>query len=254
MLAFESFGLKMSVRTSSDELLARVRTVLPPGWTERDPSDGGEWFSLISRDRVTYRVEREESSLSGSSDLDVALKVLENELRTYVSLHGKDRVFVHAGAVGVEGRAILIPGASFSGKTTLVAELVRAGASYYSDELAVLDGDGRVHPYPKPLSLRLEGLSQTDHHVSELGGRAGEEPLEVGLVVVSRYVPDAAWSPQPLSGGEAVLALLENTVAAQARPAETLEALRRAVDGAVALQGERGEAGPVVDGLLDLMR
>ena len=37
------------------------------------------------------------------------------------------------------GRAIVIPGRTFSGKSTLVAELVRAGATYYSDEYAVED-------------------------------------------------------------------------------------------------------------------
>jgi hypothetical protein len=31
-----------------------------------------------------------------------------------------------------------------------VAELVRAGATYYSDEFAVLDSRGRVHPFPRP--------------------------------------------------------------------------------------------------------
>jgi hypothetical protein len=34
---------------------------------------------------------------------------------------------------------------SYSGKTTLVSELIRAGATYYSDEYAVIDERGRVH-------------------------------------------------------------------------------------------------------------
>lgn len=43
------------------------------------------------------------------------------------------RTFVHAGIVAWGKAAVLIPGRSFSGKTTLVTELVRAGATYCSD-------------------------------------------------------------------------------------------------------------------------
>jgi hypothetical protein len=189
-----------------------------------------------------------------SSDLDVALEVLESELRMFVASNSPGYVFIHAGVVAQGNRAIVIPGRSFSGKTTLVAELVRAGARYYSDELAVLDHEGLVHPYPKPLSIRLRGFTQTDHDVSELGGTAGTEPLEIGLVVLSEYLPDAVWDPQSISSGEAVLALLANAFGADTRPAETLEALRRAVGTASAVQSERGEAAAIVDALLELMR
>ena len=51
-----------------------------------------------------------------------------------------------AGVVGWENRAIVMPGASFAGKTTLVRAWLEAGATYYSDEFAVLDRAGRVHP------------------------------------------------------------------------------------------------------------
>ena len=48
----------------------------------------------------------------------------------------------------------MIPGSSFSGKTTLVRALVDAGAVYYSDEFAALDETGRVFRYAKWLSVR----------------------------------------------------------------------------------------------------
>ena len=54
-------------------------------------------------------------------------------------------------AAKVCGHGIMLPGYSFAGKTTLVAEFVRAGALYYSDEYAVLDRDRFAHPYPRPL-------------------------------------------------------------------------------------------------------
>ena len=144
-----------------------------------------------------------------------------------------------------------MPGPTFSGKTTLVAELVRAGALYYSDDLAALDGEGLVHPYPKPLSIRADGFSQIDHDVMSLGGSVGAGAIPVGLIVFSQYRPGASWDPHDLSRGDGVLALLANTVPARERPEQALMALTRAVHGAVVLEGERGEAVEVVEQLLD---
>ena len=78
-------------------------------------------------------------------NLDLILDTLESDLQLHVAEQARRRLFVHAGVVGWKGRAIVIPGRSFTGKTTLVAELVRAGASYYSDEYALIDSRGKIH-------------------------------------------------------------------------------------------------------------
>jgi hypothetical protein len=94
------------------------------------------------------------------------------------------RVFVHAGVVGWKGKAIVIPGRSHSGQSTMVAELVRAGASYYSDEYAVFDYRGRVHPFPKDLELRDCGaFRQTRFGVETFGGQTARKPIPVGLMM-----------------------------------------------------------------------
>jgi len=80
--------------------------------------------------------------------------------------------------VAWEGKGIVIPGRSFSGKSTLVAELLRAGATYYSDEYAVFDKHGRVHPFPKDLEMRTNGdWKQTRHAAESFGGRTGAKPI-----------------------------------------------------------------------------
>jgi len=81
-------------------------------------------------------------------------EAFETDLQLYVAEMAPRRLFVHAGVVGWRGQAIIIPGRTFTGKTTLVAALVKAGATYYSDEYAVLDVRGRVHPYARPLGIR----------------------------------------------------------------------------------------------------
>jgi hypothetical protein len=167
------------------------------------------------------------------------------------AFRAQDCLFVHAGVVGWQGRAIVIPGRSMTGKTTLVKALVEAGATYYSDEFAVLDKAGRVQPYPLPLSIRGDnGHSACKTPVETLGGEIGVEPLPVGLVIVTKYQPGATWRPRKLTPGQALLALMDNTVAARRNPAHSMPILKQVGTGAVALKGKRGEAAEVASTLL----
>jgi hypothetical protein len=248
-LTFETFGLRVRVVADSAETLDRIPVLLPPGWRACSPGTVDTTFTLIARPAAKFALMRDGSAVLDDWGLDVALVVLARELRMFVALKARGLVFVHAGAVAHRGHAIVIPGKTYSGKTSLVAALVSAGAEYYSDEYAPLDEHGLVHPFAKPLSLRVRG-GQTDHSVDSLGGVAGHAPAPVGLVVHATYRPGAEWQPVQLSSGEAVLALLGDTVPAQTRPAECLRALTAATDGAVVLQGDRGEAGDVAAVLL----
>jgi len=77
--------------------------------------------------------------------------------------------------------------------------------------------------------------------------------VPVAAVAVTTYRDGASWGPVGMSRGDAVLAILENTVPAQARPAESLRAARLAVDGAQLLRGERGDADVAAALLLALL-
>src|SRR5437868_5284678 len=82
--------------------------------------------------------------------------------------------------------------------------LVRAGATYYSDEYAVFDAQGRIHPFARRLSLRTEVPGRPERYEPEaLGGRMGAKPLPVGLVAFSEYKAGARWRPRELSPGQA---------------------------------------------------
>ena len=69
--------------------------------------------------------------------------MLDARIRLYLSTHCRTHVLVHAGAVTWRGSGIILPGPSRSGKSTLVIALLEMGATYYSDELAVLDPSGQ---------------------------------------------------------------------------------------------------------------
>jgi len=189
--------------------------------------------------------------LSRTLELPPLFNALERHAELLTAFRAQECLFVHAGVVGWQGQAILIPGRSMTGKTTLVKSLVEAGAPYYSDEFAVLDKEGRVHPYPRPLSIRgNNGQPGRKTPVESLGGQIGVEPLPAGLVVITEYRPKATWQPRPLTPGQALLALMDNTVAARRNPAHSMPILKQAVTGAIALKSKRGEAGDVALRLL----
>ncbi len=179
-----------------------------------------------------------------------ALEAFERLVRFDVAQHSPRWTFVHAGAVGWNGRAILIPGASYSGKSRLVEALVRAGATYYSDEYAVLDAQGRVHPFSKPLTLRRESGRVDRVTAGDIGGELGSQPLPVGMVISTRYVPGTTQNLSDVSAGAALVALLTSTVRAQIDPAHVLTTLARTVQEAVTLEGPRGEALEMAEDLL----
>ncbi len=242
-VAIEAFGVTVAV-TVDPEHFAAVSDFLPPrARTVKRPPERGRFALVKDTDDGLLRITCDERSIAGPFGLRLALGILDAELRMYIALHAPDHVFVHAGVVGVENRAIMLPGRSFAGKTTLVAALVQAGAEYWSDEYAVLDADGLVHPYPKPLSVRIDDTRETDEQpVESLGGRAGDRPLPVAVIAFTNYRPGAAWALRARTSGEGAIKLLEHSIAARSRPEQVLAAVRRAATDAVVLEGDRGDA------------
>lgn len=250
---FEAYGVPVRLVLGESELEPHVFEILPPGWRACAPTGSAARFGLRRVGADVYEVQVFDQVWLGSAPLDMALDALDAQIRLYIAANANDWTFVHAGAVALDGRALLIPGQSFSGKSTLVKALVEAGATYYSDEYAVLDDHGRVHPYPRRLSLRGAGRTE-ERDVSELGGVSGDGEADVALVALTRYSPGHGWQPSRLSPGQGVPAVLANTVPAQERPGKSLRAVSRALSGAVVLQGTRGEAEPVAAALLEELR
>ena len=258
-LSFSAFGVRVGVRVSQSDALAQLADHLPPGWEPASSPAVERLYSLIVGGpgprpdvRRFHLLYGNAARLGRSMELDKVLDALESDLQLYVAEFAPDRLFVHAGVVGWQGQAILIPGRSFTGKSPLVAELVRAGATYYSDEYAVLDAQGKVHPYPRPISLRENGSTKgTKRRLADLGIDPGVKPLSVGLVVVTEYAAGARWQPRRLSAGAGALALLANTVSARRQPEMAFATLQKVVTRAPVLESERGEAKQVAARILE---
>jgi hypothetical protein len=254
-IAFEAFGVAARVCSNSREVLAQVEPLMPPGWRPCSSEAASGRMGILLEENGTYSIYKGTVRVSQGQGLKLSLVLLEGQLRGHVALNSPDKTFMHAGAVARGGHAIIFPGQSFSGKTTLTAAMLRAGATYLSDEFAVLDESGRVHPYPKRLSLRSEGgTSQVDTHAHELGGEVAEEPLPLGLAVLTSYSAGAEWRPRRLSSGHGALMLLGHAVQARTRPQATMKAITRALEPALILSSERGEADDLAEELLGGVR
>ena len=252
--SLKSYGVKIGIRSNDAAALDRVCRHLPSEWETASSAVVDRIYSISIGPKGARANGRRQNLLYGddvrlarSPDLDSLFETLESDLRLFVAELATHRVFVHAGVVGWKGKAIVIPGRSYSGKSTLVAELVRSGATYYSDEYAVLDSRGRVHPFAKPIELREEGeFRQTKISVAELGGQAGTRPLPVGLVLITQFKSGARWRPRKLTAGNGVLEMLFNTVSARRNPERALATLQRVTAQADVLKGVRGDARKVV--------
>ena len=253
---FTAYGVRIELRVDCRAMLDALEqdpTRLPFGWraVEDQEPDGpvSLRYELLTSGGASpsYRLYAGVHLLADALGLTDAAVALASHAEFFVAQHAPNHLFVHAGVIAWRGRAIVMPGASFAGKTTLVQAWLDAGATYYSDEFAVLDRAGRVNPFARPLSIR-DGATAVSRRVcvSSLGAESGTTPLPVGLVLVTSYRPGARWRPRRLTPAQALLALMRHTVAARGNPAHSMPILKQAVSGRVAFAGVRGEARPQV--------
>jgi hypothetical protein len=155
---------------------------------------------------------------------------------------------LHASAVSLGGRCVLFPGIARSGKSTLAAALVAAGAEFVTDDHAPLEqASWRVWPvpyaprikhgswsvlrqrYPELLAAReyeLEGV-RVRHLALD---RARVAPLSSGLpveaLVFPRYQADVGLEERRLSATEAFAGLFQARSKLDLRPDFLAETLR----------------------------
>lgn len=257
--ALETYGVRVGVRCDRADVLQDVRngllSVLPEGKYREIPySMSRERFIIGKNKEHEYVFYRGRRKISATGNRLHFLRYLESMVRITIAEKAKDVVFVHAGVIAWNGVAIVIPARSHAGKTTLVAELVRLGAEYYSDEYAVLDAEGFVHPYLKPLSMRRPGENeQTDTSVEEIGGIEGRERRSVGLVLVTSFEQDARWDPVRLTAGMGVIEMLPHAIPASFNPEFTLNVLNKIANRAIILKIIRGEASDFAPKLLNYL-
>ena len=236
-VAIRAYGLRIGIRVEESAFLPLALARIPSFRVSRsrvvDVLFSIQAGALWTDHRLTARLD----------DRTVLLDAFESALRRTFVAQARGYQFVHAGCVGWRGRAIVVPGYSHAGKSTLVHALVRAGATYYSDEYAVFDRRGRVHPFGAPIRLRRDSGEVESIDVNGGAHRAARRPpLPVGLVVKTHFQTDSGWRPRPLGAGEVMMALLPHAGSVNRAPASVLSAIARGVAGSAGIETPRGEA------------
>ncbi len=250
--AFRAFGLNIGIELCDPVHPDDLAGSLPPGhepvaagqldrtfrlrWLDAEASpalrEGFHWFD-------------EDEFRRFASTQEQAVEYAESVIEHYVAEFSPDFTFIHAGVVTWRGRAIVLPGTSRAGKSTLVRALVNAGAAYFTDEYAVLDADGIVYPYLRHLSQR-EGpfgpagrVDLAAHAPSVEEARKG---APVALIVLTRFEDGGAWQAERLGPGAAMMSISQHVIAIRRRPEAAFPVMRRIVEGAVVFEGIRGDA------------
>ena len=256
-----AFGVNVCIKSDSVHLLEnaveRAEKAFVGNLEVIDECSTQHVFSLYC-DGGNYVLYHEGQIARYSSNRGYFLKSFDSMLRIKIAEYAKDRVFLHAGVVGWNEKAIVFPGDSFDGKSTLAAEFVRAGAVYFSDEYAVLDYDGLVHPFPRSISLRNWNAYEEIYDYSEisaesLGGSSGHAPLQVGVVLFTKFEENAIWQPEVLRPGQAIIEILSQTIPIRYAPQFSLKVLKNMTSNAILLKSSRGDARKFVKSFLDFV-
>ena len=260
-MRFQKYGVRILIRAERKSDLKKCYEALmknfPHGLEFSEETAVAHSFVIKSDAAGTPEFYLNAQMLFKNADREFFFEMASSRIRLTIAEFAVRKVFLHAGTVGWKGRAIIIPATSFSGKTTLVAELVKKGAVYYSDEYAVLDEDGNVEPFPKWLSMRgiINDWEQLDRPVESIGGVAGETALPVALILISKYKKGrknaSKMKPRKLTPGQGIMELLPHTLPIRNNPRFVLDVLNKLINRAIIVRTLRGEAADFAGSLLD---
>ena len=230
-LVLRAYGRTVGV-AGPEPALEMIRERLPPSYRGSGDSPQRRWRISVRGDM--WRSDNNNDQLALVDNVVTASEIVLSDLELWVGRSTRAGTSSPRRMCAPRGRAILIPGRSMSGKTSLTVALIRAGASYWSDEYAVLDSRGMTcHPYPRRLAIRpYDGSAPHRIDAHDIGSPTGHGPRPVGLVAVMRYDAAAGWTRIDITRGQAVLQLLDNTIPARSRPRAVLTATQppRATD------------------------
>jgi hypothetical protein len=217
------------------------------------------WYRVTAGDDIVYT-----SLLEGSL---VSHLLMDVNARAAAACRNDATVPLHAGTVAGAFGAVVLPGASHSGKTTITTALSAAGHRFVADEVSRLDPEQlTIAPYGKPVALRsasVELLAPTIARLRRPGSRfeiderfvppselgpsttggataptrgVAARPVEVSAIVFPRYDAAGPHRFAPLGPAETLERLMQCTLGVASTPVgadvfRILERLVRAVPG-----------------------
>lgn len=247
--SFESYGVVITLESVSSELLAVAREIAKRTllgnlvFRDEEAQPDNENTVEICEDDDGNRFLVSDGTESVRVDHQIFEQILNSKIRILIAEKAYPWVFIHAGVVEWKGLAIVLPAFSYQGKTTLVSELIKAGARYMSDEYAVLGENGLVYPFARDLSVRMiQGEPPVLKDPVEFGASIQPEPIKPGLVVLTKYEQGAEWNPAILSQGQGMLEIIPQVISINYNTKFALKVLNTTFNRAIIVRTLRSEA------------
>lgn len=219
--------LAVRLATNDPNLAPLLTAALAP--LRRDGNAVTHALITVERHGDGLSVWRDAVLIASGLDLADARRVALQAL--VMALWPADQVatLLHASAVVIDANAVLLAGATGSGKTTLMMQLVADGAGYLADDLAPLDRTGcLISPFPVAASLKQGSWPCLGDAVPALAAapihRVGQRrvryvdpgslhsamvaPAPARLIVFPRFAPDAVERIAPVTPDDALARLL----------------------------------------------
>lgn len=249
-----AFGLRILVEADSNEAHQLLqRSVFPSIDRSQFGTESADLRIRVIRRTDQFHLVVDDQRIKSSSHPSGLLRSVIDCLDRAVIARLKDFHAVHAGAVLIGNRALLVPGPSHSGKSSLVPELLRCGASCFSDEYALIDRQGRVHAYPRPLMIRSSQGDQRFALPEQFNSCVPDVSAPVGWILSLQFSPSSRWNVAETSQGQGMMSLLQNTPHAIADSPGLVASLHRASHTARCYAGLRGEAKDAAGEILQIV-
>jgi len=159
---------------------------------------------------------------------------------------------MHAAAVRVGDMAVCLAGVSGAGKSSLCTAALLDGTGYLSDEFSLLDGQGRIVPFPRPLQWGKQRHPAFTHATMQAAGfgkfrfvfpdyrgrmlgtllwfppRIESQPLPLAAIVFPTYRRDAKTAVAPMLRSQALMEIATH-MHHRLPPAELIRELNRRI-------------------------
>jgi len=243
IVRLSAFGVPVDVQCTGEGGRA-LRRSLTAAWSrclrkgDEPDSEPVHIEAIVHDDPTHLRVARARGAIGGETTADLMHALAGAVTVRAIDERAGDVIMLHAAGVSLlDGQVIAFVAPSGTGKTTLSRTLGKH-YGYVSDETVVIDFDGTVTPYPKPLSILT-----AKHHLKKQVGPDEERllmapsKLRLGRVVllnrVNRLDGDPVIEDVPLLAGMTELAA---QVSYLPRLAEPLRSVARAIERSGGLQ------------------
>jgi hypothetical protein len=166
---FKILNLPIRIESNSPQFLQHVGNIFHYFKVSRPNPDVNDGASFCVSIDQTSTITFGNDIIYRSPHYRYILEYLEYKIYTLLINRLSDYYLIHAGVVAHDDKAIVLPGSSGGGKTTLIAGLLKNGFRYLTDEIGIIDPHTlRVYPFPKPLNMKIGSLSLFDNFEPEM--------------------------------------------------------------------------------------